>query len=1055
MKQLFLVFISLLFTSPSFAKEEKIDTAYYPLNQYIATTWTIREELPDNNIPDILQDNKGFIWMASYTGLIRFDSINFEVITKYTFPTFDSSTARVLLEDSKGSLWVGTNGSGLARLKNGVFTMFRREDGLPSLNIRKLVEDSKGNIIVGTTSGVAVFKNNRFINITKNTPFQSQIIEMLYKDKAGRIWMGTSQKGLFQIINNQIVTYTVFPEFNNYQFLSMRETPTGEIWLGTVGKGLIRVKDGRVQYVSIQNNITPVPVNSILLGKDNTIWAGTDRGVIRMKGDEVQRYTEKDGLNSGIVSKIIEDKERNIWISTSRGGVTKLSIGKFQSLSTKNGLVNNKVNAILTVGDKTWIGTDAGLSILKGQTVIHDPVIEQIGKERIRYLHQDPTGRIWINTYGKKGVLIYENGTLKSFNKKNGLSDNRTRVTITTQDGDTWIGTKNGLNRIHNGQVIRYTEKDGLLNDYILCLFQDSKGRLWIGTDGNGIYRYFNHQFINYSANKGLPGSVVFKFFEDSSQHLWVATNSGLSKLKDDSFVSYTKQQGMRADAIYHIFEDKHRRLWLTSSNGVFTGKIEDFEKIDRNEISQLEMKLYDVKDGLNGGILATAWGEVSANGTILLPTSAGIAFINPEKIPINSVPPSIVADHIVVNDSVVKSKNLKSLSPGTHRITVNYKGLSYVKPDYVRFQYKLEGFDEDWSFPTGKREVSYTSLPPGTYEFKLRAANSDNIWSEDYTPIRFTQEPHFYQSLWFIILCIIALVALTALVFIIRIRILQRQKEQLEQTVRARTKEIQGKNKELSQINEKLTESIRYAQTIQQSILPDLEIIKLCLPNSFFIWQPRDIVGGDFYQLYKIENEYVLVLADCTGHGVPGGFMTMLTVASIRRIIFGKKQINPGLILSDLNKLIQESLKENTGQLKTDDGLDCAVCLIKPAEKIIQFAGGNLSLVKILFGDAVVHKGDRKGVGHRRIDPDYEYKTHTIKVDPGTSFYMYTDGITDQMGGERRSKFGKKKLLNLLSGCHEQSFEKQKEILLGEFEAYRGGIEPRDDMTIVGFKID
>lgn len=1053
-RSLLILFSFLLLTTPLRANEKREDT-YYPLNQYIQTTWTVKQNLPDNNIPDIIQDKKGFIWMASYSGLVRFDSVDFEVMTKYNTPGFDSTTARVLLEDSRGDLWIGTNGDGLARLSKGEFTMFRTEDGLPSPNIRKLVEDSKGNIIIGTTNGISVFSKDRFFNITKDTPFSDQVIEMLYADKGGRVWMGSSQKGLFQIINNQIVEYTVFPEFKNHHFLSMLEGKDGDVWLGTVESGIIRIRKEKAQYVTLENNISPSPVNSLLQSQDSTVWVGTDSGIYRFKDDEMQVFTEKDGLSSNIVSKLIEDKERNIWISTARGGINKLSIGKFRSLSTKNGLVNNKVNAILAIEDNIWIGTDAGLSILKNEKFIHMPVIDKIGKERIRYLHKDAQGRIWINTYGKKGVLVYENGTLRSYNEKNGLSDNRTRVTITSKEGDVWVGTKNGLNRIRNHVITPYTEKDGLLNDYILALFEDSTGQVWIGTDGGGVFKFNQGQFTNYSISEGLSGGVVFKFFEDSQKNIWVATNGGVSKLKNNRFISYTSKEGLKSDAIHQIFEDNHQRLWLASSRGVFFGKIKDFEKIDSKESSSIDMKLYDVKDGLNGSILATSWGEKVKDGTILLPTSAGIAFINPDKIPINNIPPSVFADEVLINDSIVHSDSLKALSPETRRITVNYKGISYVKSGYVKFQYKLEGFDEEWSRPTTKREVSYTSLPAGVYQFKLKAANSDNVWSKVFVPIRFTQTPHFYQNSWFIALMIFLLIALIAGVFLLRIRILHKQKQQLEETVEKRTREIHGKNKELSKINEKITESIRYAQTIQQSIFPEPDLIKRAFSNSFFIWEPRDIVGGDFYQLYKVGKHYILVVADCTGHGVPGGFMTMLSVASIRRIIFGKKHLNPGQILSDLHKILRESLKEDKGHLKTDDGLDGAVCLIKPEENTIQFSGGNLSLVKVLFGDAVVHKGDRKGVGHKRVAPDYEYKTHTIKVDPGTSFYLYTDGITDQVGGERRAKFGRKRLLSLFSEHHNKPFKLQKKIFLEELEAYRGNLEQRDDITIVGFQIN
>lgn len=1055
MKARYLLILSFLLLTGSLQADVQKKVPYYPLNQYVQTSWTVKQDLPDNNIPDILQDQRGYIWMASYSGLIQFDSINFKTISKNNNPQFTSTTARVLFEDSRGNLWIGTNGDGLARFTDNTFTMFKKEDGLVSQNIRSITETSYGGLLLGTTAGISLLQKGRFFDITKNSSFQSQIVEMLYTDKLGQVWMGSSQKGLYQIINKQVVHYTVFPEFDQYQFLSMLEAKNGDIWLGTVEKGLIRIRNGKVTYFTHEKRYHTGPVNSLFQAQDGTIWCGTDRGVLRIKGEKVYTYTEKDGLSSNIISKVFEDRERNIWIATARGGVTKLSIGKFQSLSSQDGLINNNVNSILSIGAATWIGTDSGLSIYQQGRFIQHPIIDLIGKERIRYLHQDPKGKIWINTYGKKGVLVYSGGHLKSYNIKNGLSDNRTRVTITAKTGAHWVGTKNGLNRIHNGKITQFTEKDGLLNDYILSLYEDPKGQIWIGTDGGGVFRYAQGKFTKYGIEQGLLGGVIFKFFEDSSQNIWAATNRGISRWVKDRFISYSTQNGLKADSIFHIFEDRHHRLWMTSAKGVFTSKIEDFKKVDLQQKPLIEVKLYDIKDGLNGGILATAWGERKADGTLLIPTSSGITLINPDQIPINEIPPSVFVDEVMVNSNVVPLKDFKVLSPETQRITLNYKGLSYAKPEDVVFQYKLEGFDKDWSQPTKKREASYTSLPPGTYQFKLKAANGDDVWSNVPPPIKFVQKPHFYQTTWFLLLTIATVVGLTAIVFLVRIRILQKQKQQLEKTIAERTREIHGKNKELSKINDKITESIQYAKTIQTSVLPETGFLKKSFSDSYVLYHPRDIVGGDFYQLYKIGKKILLVIGDCTGHGVPGGFMTMMSVTLIRRIIYGKKELNPGKILYYLNRLIRESLKGNQGALKTDDGLDGAVCLVDPEENTVQFSGGNLSLVKVLFEDAVVHKGDRKGIGHRRVDPNFEYKTHTIKVDPGTSFYLYTDGITDQVGGPKRTKFGKKRLLNLFAEHHNKPFKEQKQILLDELTAYSGRNEQRDDITVIGFKIN
>lgn len=248
------------------------------------------------------------------------------------------------------------------------------------------------------------------------------------------------------------------------------------------------------------------------------------------------------------------------------------------------------------------------------------------------------------------------------------------------------------------------------------------------------------------------------------------------------------------------------------------------------------------------------------------------------------------------------------------------------------------------------------------------------------------------------------------------------------------------------------ISQSLRYAKNIQVSLLPNLEDIKSFLPDSFFIWIPRSVVSGDIYYVDLFDDGCVIAVIDCTGHGVPGGFMTMIASSGLKRIINDEGCLDPGKILKRLNYIVKTTLKQNTASSLSDDGLDAAICLIKPEEKKVIFAGAMMPLHMVKGGKTSAIAGDRKSIGYKRSDLDFDFTNHTICLEQGMSFYITSDGFTDQLGGERNRKFGKKRFRNLLADIHDKPFTEQQRILIDELDKFRGDQPRLDDVTVVGF---
>jgi PAS domain S-box-containing protein len=254
---------------------------------------------------------------------------------------------------------------------------------------------------------------------------------------------------------------------------------------------------------------------------------------------------------------------------------------------------------------------------------------------------------------------------------------------------------------------------------------------------------------------------------------------------------------------------------------------------------------------------------------------------------------------------------------------------------------------------------------------------------------------------------------------------------------------------------NKKIMSSIRYAKSIQHSLLPNMDEVKTFLPDSFFIWEPRDIVGGDIFFAERLEDGFIIAVVDGTGHGVPGAFMTMIASSGLRKIIKDEGCHNPAEILSRLNYFVKKTLRQDTAYAVSDDGMDAGICFLREQaagdKSGLIFAGAKLPLICVREGETEIIKGDRQSIGYKKSDMNFTYTNHTVSVGKGMSFYMASDGFVDQLDGSDR-RFGSRRLRNLLKEIAHLPFEKQREILLKAFETHKGSRQRQDDVTVAGF---
>ncbi len=264
-----------------------------------------------------------------------------------------------------------------------------------------------------------------------------------------------------------------------------------------------------------------------------------------------------------------------------------------------------------------------------------------------------------------------------------------------------------------------------------------------------------------------------------------------------------------------------------------------------------------------------------------------------------------------------------------------------------------------------------------------------------------------------------------------------------------------------MQKLHKNITDSIEFASLIQHSLIPDNANIKNYFQNFFTIWHPKDIVGGDIYLFEELrdENECLLMVIDCTGHGVPGAFVTMLVKAIERQVIAdiqnSDKEVSPASVLEYFNKTMKKLLKQEHDDSISNAGFDGGVLYYNRSKNIIRYAGAETPLFYVQNDELKVIKTDRHSIGYKKSDASYKFTDHEISIDTQTKIYVTTDGYFDQNGGDKGFPFGKKRFQKLIQNTHNERFTDQKELLLYEMQAYQQDQERNDDITIVGLDVE
>ncbi len=1077
---------------------------------------SVENGMSQSSVLNTIQDSQGFMWFATLDGLNKYNGYNFKVYWNNPEDenAITDNIINVLYETkdkTNPTLWIGTAANGLCKynkLKDNFISYkysLKKENSISNNNINDIIGDNE-ILWAATDNGLNRFNQNinnftYFQHTKKENSLCSDTVLSIDIDNEGNLWIGT-KKGLnfLNVKNNKIKTFN-FQEISNIEINDIL-VEGDYIWIGTPN-GLFSLNKKTNEL--IKHNLTTISENievtNIISDNDVIIWVGTKtNGLIRYNTKTNKFYTYKHdainkfSLSTNSILSIYKDKSDILWVGTSLGGVNKWNraaedIEVFRhNPYDENSLSAAQVRSFyIDKHDNVWVGTvEGGLNIWNKKTnkfscYKHDAKnINSISNNHVRSMLEDEKGRFWIATDG--GGLNLFNRKRKTFKHykydakdPNSISHNRVWKVYEDSKQRLWIGTFGGGLNLFNpekGTFKRYihSEKDTttISSDLVTTIFEDSKHRLWIGTFGGlNVFDIENNIFLRYVNDKKNPNSIsnnrIYSIFEDSDGILWIGTKGGLNKFdeKTNKFLRYTRQNSDLPNNVILGITEVDNYLWLSTNSGI--------SRIDKRDF---KIKNFDMGDGLQSNEFLAGSVCRKKDGEILFGGIDGFNAFYPKKIIDNPHKPPIVitgmqiSNQYLKTDTIISSKKQVELEHFQNDISFDFVALDFIFPEKNRYKYMLVGNDTEWNDAGYRRFAKYTNLQPGEYIFKVIGSNNDDVWNEEGASFKVIIKPAFWQTLLFKILVILFIFSSVFTYFKLRMRAIKKRNEELELEVKKRTKEIRQQNDEIKaqrdtlsyqkdhieEQKQEITDSIHYAKKIQTAALPTNEYISENIPEYFILFKPRDIVSGDFYWVGRKENKIIITAVDCTGHGVPGAFMSMLGISFLNKIVNEKDIIDSGEILNRLRANIINALHPKGYEIESKDGMDMSLCVIDIENNTIDFSGAYNSLFYMQDGKITEIKADRMPVAKYDIMDPFSVKTINFKK--GDSIYMTSDGYPDQFGGVKNKKFMKGKLKRLLEEINEKPMYEQEQILDKTIEDWKGAEPQIDDIVVIGVRL-
>lgn len=712
---------------------------------YPFRTYSIQDGLSESVVYDLIQDQEGYIWLATGYGLNRFDGVNFEnyfeesglnhskILSLYqskngriwigtakgvnymeqdsiyshdALLTLRNSEITSILQDQEGHLWFGTDGEGVWHfINNEELVLYSTSQGFMSNQIRAIAESENGDLWFATREGVTRLSNGNLRTFTTSDGLPENRTRDVKVDNQGNVWIAT-REGVSKFDGSRFENYGVDAGINDPKVQVLSVAANGSVWAGTEN-GVSHLVNGRFKNYTTDQGLSNNIVYGSLIDRERNVWFGTyGGGASLFLGDYFENFNTESGLSNDLVTSIAEDGEGKLWIATYGGGMMYLKDEGFEYLNTTNGLLDDRVYHISKDSkDRLWIGMRDGLAYLEGATLTTFSD-DEFPYRKVRHVMESASGDYWLSTEDDGIVRFFETGYEK-ITEENGLASNNTRRTIEDREDNIWVATYGGVSKISEEGIENFSIQQGVPNVQVMSIMEDNSGTIWISTFG-GIAWFDGVRFVDITTDDGLPGRVCYFISQDRNGYFWVGTNAGIARI--DIQLLYSENPSEKERAIQTLTREQ--------------GLVSD------------EMNLGAVYEDTEGHFW---FGSVE-----------GVSHFNPEAYYGNQVPPRVhIIDFNAAGTHFYESGF--ELPHNRNYVEVTFAGLNFTAPNQVIYEYRMNGgIDPGWQRTTS-RSARYPSLPPGDYAFRVHARNSNGIWSEEIATIRFKVKSPFWMTWWFL----------------------------------------------------------------------------------------------------------------------------------------------------------------------------------------------------------------------------------------------------------------------------------------------------------------
>lgn len=1057
-------------------------------------SYTVEDGLSQSQHKAVFQDSRGLLWFGSYEGGVSsYDGYTFEIYNQRRGLTNDK--VQCFEEDQNGNIWVGTY-AGVSIIEGDSIRDFAKEE-LGAKSIYRLSKHQNGAMWIATTKdGFYIYQNQKLhkLNELLDHSFELAFDVTFANDTAylvadrklysiaideygmpvsgARLWDHKALDGqLFSVLYNQ-----------------------GVLWIAK-NNGLTTFDGEKLESVS---RFDSADVRALAARREGGVWVGTyGNGAVLVQDRSMQQFTTDNGLINNRVHGIVEDNTGAAWMATF-GGISCLSSFRFYHIREEHGLQSNFIwNIKEDQSGRLWVAHNEGLSYMKDKQFKHFGEEDGLAAKRTWALATDQHNGVWVG--GENGLYLFRNEKLQKI-KHHFDNENELVYTIWLDSkGYLWTGGDNGINILdtqvpERSSAFRFQSE--LPNQAVNTIFEDSRNNIWIGMEAGGLF-HLNSARQKLTKVEGLSeigADIINEVREDNEGYIWVGTSlSGLYvippyyKVETPTHIqNYGQDAGLLSENIYAIQVDKQGYLWIGTERGI--------QRLNIKGGKITDSKTYAKREGFSGLEVNHKAVSLSKDGNIWWGTINGITHHSPYEQKHYSFPPPIYISSIDLFFRKIEVKANHKLHPWTdlpeklklpsrqNHLTFHYKAIEVANNHELRYQYKIEGLHEEWLPETKNTEAVYSAISPGSYIFKVRAFRDGqpDLFSEAH--YSFTIMYPVWQRWWFITLCLFCAAVLIIVYIRLRIRQLRVQRIALTRKVKERTREIEFQKHEIEEQkaeietqrdqledksnmledlvnqlnikNNQITDSINYAKKIQETIFPDNQSLEAYFSEVFVLYKPKDIVSGDFYWFNEVNGKAYLAVVDCTGHGVPGAFMSIIGNALLNQAIIEKGLEQADEILRSLHLGVRQILKQFEEDTNLQDGMDIALIVIDKALKKISFAGAKRPVYSYRQGQVKEYCGDRHSIGGYQKEYTGNYSQQELEWDEKTTYFLFTDGYPDQFGGPKNKKYMLRSFRESLKKASETSLHDAYALLLNQLNNWQRKQAQTDDILVLGFRL-